>query len=162
MKSIRTAPGNVTWVRCIAATHAARRCLVTLALLGGLFLMHGLTTDHTMAMPMTETVSGPLPQVTAANPMDTGAPKPPARETPGKHLTLDQVVSAMPGGGMGTACLALLGAGLLWPLLVGRRVRRRANNYLGTLATALRARNAVDAVHEFRHPQLMQLGISRT
>lgn len=152
----------MTRVRSIGATHTARRGLVILALLGGLFLMHGLTTDHTMAMPMTETVSSPLPQVNAGSPMDMGTPSPTVRETPGKHLTLDQVVYSMPDGGMGTACMALLGAGLLWPLLVGRRVRRRAHNFLGMLATALRTRDAVEAVDGFRHPQLMQLGISRT
>ena len=140
----------------------ARRGLVMVALLSGLFLMHGLTTDHTMATPMTDAVSSSLPHVAATSRTDVGAPSLPVRETSGKQIAVDQAVNAMPGGGMATACLALLGAGLLLSLLVGRRVRRRTNDFSRTFATALRARNGVDALRGLRHPLLMQLGISRT
>ncbi len=152
----------------------------------GLFLMHGITADHSMPMPM------------ASMPVVQGATMHPASALVADSTRLDLAVSGqattdgfaaspvravghaaragvatmastagselspMPlahAHGMGSACLALLGAVVFLPFLRRRRQVHRARSR--TLAQVIRA---ADLAHPpwKREPSLSRLCISRT
>lgn len=126
----------------------------------GLFLMHGMTADHALPMPMTDAGtlhlgSAPLTDSTAHTPVIT------------PHAIADEAPSVLspvlPGhsDGMAVACLALLGgAVVLLPLLLGgRRLSHRERAPVGTAVIWTRVLRRPPGM---RAPLLTRLCILRT
>lgn len=147
-----------------AGCHPAplRRLLLLAALLTGLLLMHGLASDHTMSMPTGHTsqlrlpppglhVEGVEPSVDAAH----LALEP-------RTATVSLVAAPMRGHLMGS-CLGMIGASLLLPLLIGRRIRRRLSQQaMAAFGISPQRIMAVERLSTLPAPSLTSLCISRT
>jgi hypothetical protein len=149
------------------------RLLIAAGLIFGLFLMHGLTADHETAMPMTAgathtamgsaqhapTTSTPnLPHTHGAT---VGALAEMGLAAADSMTDTASALSAVAGHGPGgELCLALLGTGLLLPILVRRRPRRLAPS--ADAAGVLLMAHAAARHRASLPPSLSRLCVSRT
>lgn len=148
-----------------AGCHPAplHRLLLLAALLTGLLLMHGLASDHMMSMPTGHTSQLRLPppglHVEGVEPSADVAHL--ALEP--QHTSTSSLVAAPMGGHLMGSCLAMIGASLLLPLLIGRRIRRRLSQQaMAAFGISPQRIMAVDRLSTLPAPSLTSLCISRT
>ena len=140
-----------------------------------LFLMHGLTADHDMPAPMSAATSAQaageghhnparhLTREAHAPPGGQGALAESSRSSRGME-SLDDLLTATGHGqhAMADLCLALLGTGVLLPILLGRRLPQRLNPLSGLLHHAVTGRAGVSGPSYLPAPSLHRLCILRT
>lgn len=152
----------------------ASRWLAVAGVVLALFLMHGLTADHDAAMPMTATTNSATqagghdlaaPVTVQAQAVAGGLGSPAGVHRPSSGLTT--VADVLSGTGhlpnaMAGLCVAVLGAAVLLPLLLGRRLPHRLNPLAGPRLQRTSGRAGAGGPPWLTEPSLHRLCISRT
>lgn len=141
------------------------RAAAAAALVLGLFLLHGLTADHHMAMPMSVDATAGMVH-TGAGMAGAAVGHSVDRPNPVFSQSRQEVADATLMGGqeqpheMGAMCVALLGSVLLLPILLATRRRYQSSGAVDP--PSLRVVLSAAAPPWSRSPSLTRLCIART
>lgn len=133
----------------VAGVSTVKRCLLALGVLLGVLLMHGVAADHD------------TPMVAGASAMHGVHGVADRMVEVGNISSIPEVVSAPPSHSMATACVAVLGGGLLLPLIAALRVKKRDTAFLAP-NTGRSVRQLAAEARWLTAPSLTRLCVSRT